>query len=65
MKQGMNQRAAIMSMTGMHDHAGGFVEHYQELVFIQDVQVNRFWMEGECFRLILVQNIALALMDPV
>ncbi|MNV79701.1 hypothetical protein D3C71_1732670 [compost metagenome] len=41
MNHSIGQRAGIMAMGGMHDHAGRLVDNKQMVILIQDVERNR------------------------
>ena len=40
--QGAGQRARPMTLGGMHDHRGGFVDRNEIIVFVENVQRNLF-----------------------
>ena len=40
--QGVDQRAVVIAVTGMHHHAGGLVHHQHVFVFIDDIQGDVF-----------------------
>ena len=40
MQQGIEQRATVISMTGMNNHARDFIDHYQGIIFIDDIKGN-------------------------
>ncbi len=42
MKQGIDERARSMARTGMYNHALGFVDHGDVLIFVDNVQRDRF-----------------------
>ena len=44
-QQGIEQRATVISMTGMNNHACGFIDHNQGIIFIDDIKGNVFSYE--------------------
>lgn len=42
MEQGIDQRSREIAMSGVRNHAGGFVDHEQVRVFVIDIECDRF-----------------------
>ena len=49
MEQRIDQRAGPMSRCGMHDKPNRLIEDEQDIIFIQNVEGNGFWLEFERF----------------
>ena len=43
---GIDQCAAVISTTGVHDHAGGLINDQQLLIFIDDFEWNVFSLDA-------------------